>query len=390
MRSAIVRASSSALRQVTSVGRAPELRTVGDEPQPQLARPHLVREVEDRLRGTEVAFEAHERGVGVSVDDLEQVPSARPAERVDRLCVVADDGEPAAVGTEPAHDVDLKLVDVLVLVDEHPVPARPQPRSDIRISDQRPPGDEQIIQVEQAAFALAVAVMPQQAGDRVGVLERPGKPLIDHGAGRRRGVDRAGGDVGDGACRGQPHLGAIEPVLCAQQVDQVDHIVGIDDRHVLQTQMLRVLGDDAVRNGMERAAGNALRSLRVTAHHRSARKHRGCRAPGERQQQDPFRYDPRLQKPRNPCGEHARLPGAGPGRDHKRPIAVLDGLQLCRIQPVERITYCHGGDGNENPGHSASSRHPKRAGGPCWNGMRSAAATAPRVDQGDGQRRSAP
>ena len=149
-------------------------------------------------------------------------------------------------------------------------------------------------------------------------------------------------------------------MLRPQQVDQVDDVVGIDDRHVLQPQMLRVLGDDAVRDGMERAAGDALRSLRVAAHHRSAREHRGGRAPGERQQQDPFRYDPRLEQPRNPCGEHSRLPGAGPRRNHKRPIAVLDGLQLCRIQPVERITYCHEGDGNEIPGHSAITPSSRR------------------------------
>jgi hypothetical protein len=111
------------------------LQTVGDEPQPQFARAHLVRKVEDRLRGTEVAFKAHQRGVGVRRHELEQVPGARPPERVDRLCVIADNREPAAVGTEPAHDVDLKLVDILILVDEHPVPARPKPRSDIGISD---------------------------------------------------------------------------------------------------------------------------------------------------------------------------------------------------------------------------------------------------------------
>ncbi len=46
---------------------------------------------------TEVAFEAHERGIRVRVDELEQVPGARPPERVDRLCVVADDREPAAI-----------------------------------------------------------------------------------------------------------------------------------------------------------------------------------------------------------------------------------------------------------------------------------------------------
>ncbi len=114
--------------------------------------------------------------------------------------------------------------------------------------------------------------MAEQAGDRVRLLERPGKLLFDDGAGWGRGVDRAGGDVGDGARRGQPYLGAVEPVLPAQQVDQVDDVVGIDDRHVLQPQMLRVLGDDAVRDGMERAAHNALRSLRVAAHDRSARE----------------------------------------------------------------------------------------------------------------------
>jgi hypothetical protein len=280
-------------------------------------------------------------------------PALAPPERVDRLCVVADDREPAAGGTAPAHDVDLKLVDVLVFVDQHPVPALPQPCSDIGISDQRPPRDEQIIQVEQPALALAVAEMAQQAGDLVGLLERPRKLLLDDGTDRGRSVEHAGRDVGDGARRGQPHLGAVEPVLGAQQVDQVDDIVGIDDRHVRQPEMLCVLGDDAVRDSMERAAGDALRGLRVAAHHGSAGEHRGCRAPSERQQQDPFRRHPRLEQPRNPRGEHASLTGAGPRRNHQRPIAVLDRRKLCRIQPGKRIRYCHGGDANQTPGHSA-------------------------------------
>ncbi len=46
----------------------------------------------------------------------------RAAEAVDRLRVVADHGQADAVRAQHSHDVDLDLVDVLVLVDQHVVP----------------------------------------------------------------------------------------------------------------------------------------------------------------------------------------------------------------------------------------------------------------------------
>ena len=46
------------------------------------------------------------------------------AERIDRLRVVADDGQAAAVGLERQQDRGLQAVGVLVFVDQHVIEAR--------------------------------------------------------------------------------------------------------------------------------------------------------------------------------------------------------------------------------------------------------------------------
>jgi hypothetical protein len=55
---------------------------------------------------------------------VEDVAHLRGAEGIDRLGVVADDGEPAAVRLQAEQDRRLQPVGVLVLVDQHMVEAR--------------------------------------------------------------------------------------------------------------------------------------------------------------------------------------------------------------------------------------------------------------------------
>ena len=89
-----------------------------------LSGDHRVRRVEDRRGRAVVLLEPHDRGAGEPFGELEDVAHGRRAEPVDRLRVVADDGEVArrAVGRRmPLEDVGLQRVRVLVLVDEHVV-----------------------------------------------------------------------------------------------------------------------------------------------------------------------------------------------------------------------------------------------------------------------------
>src|SRR5690606_26061007 len=91
------------------------------QPKPWATRigPHDVGQVQDPLPGTEVLLKADDAGAGNVVGELDQMAAVSAPEAVHGLRVVADHGEADAVGTQQPHDVDLDLVDVLVLVDEH-------------------------------------------------------------------------------------------------------------------------------------------------------------------------------------------------------------------------------------------------------------------------------
>ena len=79
---------------------------------------HAVGGVENRLRAAVVLFERDDRGVLVMLGEIEDVAHGGGAKGVDRLGVVADDGEPLALGREAVEDFGLQRVGVLVLVDQ--------------------------------------------------------------------------------------------------------------------------------------------------------------------------------------------------------------------------------------------------------------------------------
>ena len=58
---------------------------------------------------------------------VEDVAHGRGAERIDRLRVVADDGQPASAGLQRQQDRGLQAVGVLIFVDQHMV----EPAADV-------------------------------------------------------------------------------------------------------------------------------------------------------------------------------------------------------------------------------------------------------------------
>ena len=83
--------------------------------------------------------------------EIVQVAGVGTPEPIDRLRIVADDGEAAPVGSERAHDLDLKRVHVLVLVDEDMVEHRGHVRPEPVVGERRPPQEEQVVEVDLAA-----------------------------------------------------------------------------------------------------------------------------------------------------------------------------------------------------------------------------------------------
>src|SRR5262245_12175479 len=168
------------------------------------------------LPGSEVLFQAHRPRRRQSGRQVKQVAAVSAAESVHRLRVVADDSQAHAAGAEKSDDVDLDLVDVLVLVYQDVVPAGRYRRAEPCIGQQRTQTEQQIVEVEQTLGAFAIDVCPEQPQDRVRVGITPWKERGDDGAGRLRGVDRAGVDVEESVAAGKPLPGPGQAVFLAQ------------------------------------------------------------------------------------------------------------------------------------------------------------------------------
>ena len=128
-------------------------------------RSHRVGQVQQSLPGPEVAFQPDHVHVRERRRQVQQVGAIGTAERVHRLCVVADDRQSTAVRTQCPHDVDLGLIDILVLVDQHMVPAGRDLGSQHRVGEQTAPGEQQVVEVDQPALAFSGDVPAQQRDD---------------------------------------------------------------------------------------------------------------------------------------------------------------------------------------------------------------------------------
>ena len=91
------------------------------------------------------------------------------AEAVDGLGLIADDREPPAVRRQEAHDVDLKAIYVLVLVDQDVVEHFGHVPSQALLAQKCPPVQEQIVEIQQCALRFAGREGAEQLGDGVEV-----------------------------------------------------------------------------------------------------------------------------------------------------------------------------------------------------------------------------
>ena len=110
---------------------------------------HDVGQLENLRRRAIVLLEAHDRGVGKVLVEVEDVPNVGAAPAVDRLIVVADDAHVAVAAAEQLDQLVLRAIRVLILVDEDVPKALTILRELVGMVLQHPHGQhEQIVEVD--------------------------------------------------------------------------------------------------------------------------------------------------------------------------------------------------------------------------------------------------
>ena len=147
-----------------------------------VVRHDRVRRREDRLRGAVVLLQLHDMRAREVTLEVEDVRDVRAAEAVDRLVVVADHADVALLACEQLQQPVLRVVGVLVLVDQDPAEGLPVALCNVGEQLQhvhRP--EQQVVEVERVHLVDPLLVQVVHVGDRL--LEERADALA---VGRRR------------------------------------------------------------------------------------------------------------------------------------------------------------------------------------------------------------
>src|SRR6266446_7179504 len=175
-----------------------------------------VRGGEDRLRRSIIAFERDDRGRRRNAArKVEDVAYCRGAKRIDRLRVVADDGEPGPVRTQRQQDLGLEPVGVLILVDENVVEASAYFGSDGRLGHRVTPVQEEIVVIEYVVLLLPCDISLKEATEFAGPLVTPWKKPGEGFFERTAGVDGVRVDRQAGVLTGEARRGLRQAEFAA-------------------------------------------------------------------------------------------------------------------------------------------------------------------------------
>ena len=306
---------------------------------------------------------------GPTISEVEQVAHRRAPEAVDRLVVVAHDGQVAPGPGDQLDQLGLRPVGVLELVDEDV----PEAVADLR------PGGRRLAQEAQCESHL-VAEVDEALGREEGLVAGVGPGQLESPGGRLdRRVGQFAGVVG-GAVLGR-QLGeqvrladlaigvgqvgrrvdvlVLEPTEMGRQGGQEagrvgqraialeleleqplaqedDHLRAGQDADVgRQAELQGVLADEPIPEGMERGDGGvgvAVRDQLVDPD-----LHLRRRLVGEGQGEDLRRPGPPGgDQPGDPTGHHLGLAGARPGDHEERTLAVGHRPALLGVEPAEQ------------------------------------------------------
>ncbi len=270
--------------------------------------------------------------------ELQDVPGVGGAEGVDRLRVVAHDGDAGVVCTQKLQQLDLQGVHVLVLVDEDVVVQSAQAAAHQVVAQRLPPVQQQIVEIQQAEPALAGDVRLAHRTDGFHQITGPRSDRGHDLADRSARVDRARVDVQQGRLAGDPAaVGQILENLVAHHVHHIGGICGVEHGESLgQPESGGVLAQRAVCHRVEGAAGDPS-GLAPGARQAgmAAFDHLASGAAGEREQQHPFGGDPVGDDPGHARAQGRGLAGARACQHPQRPAVELGDGTLFVVEALK-------------------------------------------------------
>src|SRR5262249_46530333 len=152
---------------------------------------------------------------------IEDVAHSRGAKRIDRLGVVADDGEPLAVRTKRQQHRSLKLVGVLILVDQHMVEARGDIFGDSGLLHHMGPVEQKVVVIEYMLLLLELDITGEQRLQLRLPRFAPGKIKIQNLIERLLAIDGARIDRKAGALRRKTLVRFREAEIVPDEIHQV-------------------------------------------------------------------------------------------------------------------------------------------------------------------------
>ena len=183
-----------------------------------------------RLRRAVIAVERdHFRARREALREIQNVAHGGGAEGIDRLRVVADDGEAAPIRLQRQQDRGLQAVGVLIFVDQHVIEAAADLFGDQRIAHHLRPVEQQIVVIEHVLGLLGLDVSREQALQLGRPARAPGIVLAEDLLDLHLGVDAARVDRQARALGGKAALGLRQSALVPDQIHQVGGILAVVD-----------------------------------------------------------------------------------------------------------------------------------------------------------------
>ncbi len=281
------------------------------------------------------------------VRKVENVAHRRGPEGIDRLGVVAHDGQALAARLERQQDGGLQAVGVLIFVDQHMIEAGRELGGDRRIEHHVGPIEQEVVVIQHVLALLGLDIGGEQRPQFVFPVRAPWEGRAQHLVERGLRVHGARIDRQAGSLGRKPLLGLGETDVVADQIDQVGRILAIVNRErTVEADRLGIFPQDAGADRMECA-----RPGEAPGHHPGAipqglrrdaldpAGHLGGRPAREGEEQDAARVGALHHQVGDAVSERVGLAGAGACDDQQRsrlPVAMLDGAALLGIERGER------------------------------------------------------
>jgi hypothetical protein len=305
---------------------------------PQILGEALIREFDhrigrrqDRLRRAIILLERDDVCARREMaGKIENVAHGGGAKRIDRLRIVADDGQASAVRTQRQEHGGLELVGVLIFVDQHMIEARRDILGDRGLLHHVRPIEQKIVVIEHLLLLLGLDIAAEQRLQLPLPHLAPGKIQVQNLLQRLLAVDGARIDGEAGVFGGKALVGLRETEIVAHEIHQIGGIAAIvDGESRRKANRFRIFAQEPRTDGVEGAGPRYRTCHRIgdcgaAALHRAGENaadpagHLDRCAPREGQQHDAARIGAALDQMRNPVRQGRGLARAGAGNDEQR------------------------------------------------------------------------